>query len=120
MKIYSKQGVELHKHTNQSGTVYKLYVHNKYYPFPKLTTAPNSNSEFSNKDTRAFIKEKDDGIVRVKYVCQVCGHTSMEAEALKACMVICTDCKGIMLPPVKVKKLQTIKKLVRRKGMERF
>lgn len=113
MKIYSKNGIDLHKHTNQHGTRFRLYVHGKYYPFPKLPL--NSKTEFTH------VRPKDESIVRVKYVCPRCKHTSMEAECLKACDVICTECRSIMLPPVKVKRLRTMKKLAaRRKGMERF
>ena len=112
MKIFSKNGVDLHKHSNQHGTRYRLYVHGKYYPFPKLSPSLNSKTELT--------KVVDESIVRVKYVCTKCGHTSMEAEVLKACDVICTNCRSIMLPPVKVKRAQTIKKLARRRGLERF
>ena len=122
MKLYSKDGVELHQHTNKSGTRYKLYVKDAYYPFVKLPTTPNSKSEFSNSGGREYVKEHDPMIPRVKYTCMKCGHTSMQAASLTLMggIVICTDCKGEMLPPVKKKREVVSKRAIKRKGMERF
>ena len=120
MKLYSKDGVELHKHTNKSGTRYKLYVKDTYYPFAKLPTTPNSKSEFSRDGGKEYVHEHDPMIPRVKYTCKTCGHTSMQAEILKKCMIICTDCKGVMTPPVRKKREVVSKRAIKRKGLERF
>jgi len=122
MKLYSKDGVELHQHTNKSGTRYKLYVKDKYYPFAKLLTSPNSNSEVSKTAGNEYVHEHDPDIPRVKYTCMKCGHTSMQAASLvlKSGIVICTDCKGEMLPPAKKKREVVSKRAIKRKGMERF
>ena len=118
MKLYSHKGVELHKHTDSKGTQYKLYVKDHYYPFAKLPTKVNSNSEFIRTAGITFVHEHDPNIPRVKYTCMTCGHTSMEAEALKACIVICTDCRGEMTPPVRKKRVY--KEVISRKGFLRI